>query len=48
MFMYIYLSKKRDYLGNLTPIVIESNLEWAVPYWTKQKQTNPTMFWEIK
>lgn len=29
--------------GRKTPIVIESNLAYAIPYWKKQKQLNPNI-----
>jgi len=35
-------------MGNLTPIVIESNLGWALPYWTARQRQNRNIFWEIK
>jgi hypothetical protein len=45
--MKVYLSRKRNLMGQLTPIVIETNLDWALPYWTKRKKTNSKIFWEI-
>jgi hypothetical protein len=48
MNMYIYGSTARNYMGQLTPIVVESNLAYAIPYWTKRKLENPKLFWEIK
>lgn len=29
-------------------IVIETNLAWALPYWTKRKQFNTSITWSIK
>ena len=46
--MYVYASKRRGFAGQLTPIVVESNLSYAIPYWTKRKLANPAIFWEIK
>lgn len=48
MMMRVYVSKKKNLQGHMTPIVIETNLAWAIPYWTKRKQVNPNLFWEIK
>jgi len=48
MKMYVYASKARDCSGRLTAIVVESNLEYAIPYWNKRKQTNSKLFWEFK
>lgn len=45
--MRVYMSKNRNLMGELTPIVIETNLAWALPYWTNRKQQNPKIFWEI-
>lgn len=47
--MHVYLSKNLNpYTFQMTPIVVETNLEWAIPYWSNQKQKNPKIFWEIK
>jgi hypothetical protein len=46
--LYVYVSKTRNLMGQLTPIVVETNLAYAIPYWTKRKQMNPKIFWEIK
>lgn len=48
MMMYVYASKARNFWGELTPVVIETNLDYAIPYWTQRKQANPKIFWEIK
>lgn len=45
--MRVYLSRHRNLSGQMTPIVIETNLAWAIPYWTQRKQANPKIFWEI-
>jgi hypothetical protein len=37
--MYIYLDKKR--------FIVETNVEWALPYWTKRKQINDKITWEF-
>jgi hypothetical protein len=47
MKMYVYASKKKNSMHELTPIVVESNIEFALPYWTKRKQANPAIFWRI-
>lgn len=37
------------YVGNATyPTVIETNLAWALPYWTSRKQLNDQIKWRIK
>lgn len=33
--------------GSKQPFVIETNLEWALPYWTKRKQANPNIYWRF-
>jgi hypothetical protein len=47
MKMLVYASKHRNLMGELMPIVIETNLAWAVPYWTQRKMLNPKIFWDI-
>lgn len=47
MKMRVYAGNHRDWQGLRTPIVVESNLDWALPYWTRRKQSNPKLFWEI-
>lgn len=37
----IYMKDKK------TPIVVETNLEWAIPYWEERKKLNPEIKWEI-
>ena len=38
--MIVYLSGKQ--------IVIETNLAWALPYWTKRKQQNENITWKFR
>lgn len=45
--MKVYTSRKRNLMGQMTPIVIETNIEFALPYWIKRKQINPNIFWEF-
>ena len=45
--MKVYASRKRNLMGQMTPIVIKTNLAWAIPYWTKRKMINPDLFWEF-
>lgn len=45
--MRVYASRKRNLQGDLTPIVIETNLAWAIPYWTERRKSNPRLFWEF-
>jgi hypothetical protein len=45
--MKVYASRKLNLMYELTPIVIETNLAWAIPYWTERKRKNPKLFWEI-
>jgi hypothetical protein len=40
MRMYVYLSKKL--------IVVETNLAWALPYWTQRKALNERITWSVK
>ena len=40
--MYVYMK------GNLAPIVIESNIDFAVKYWRKKQKSNPNIYWVIK
>jgi hypothetical protein len=35
------------YMKTKTPIVIETNLEYALPYWQKRKLSNPEIRWTI-
>jgi hypothetical protein len=45
--MYVYASKSRNLWGHMTPIVIETDLAWALPYWQARKRINPKIFWTI-
>ena len=45
--MRVYVSKARNLQGEMTPIVIETNLAWALPYWQARRQINPKLFWTI-
>lgn len=47
MKMRVYMSRRLNAMFEMTPIVIETNLAWAVPYWTLRKKSNPQIFWEI-
>lgn len=47
MIMKVYASRKLNLMHEMTPIVIETNLAWAIPYWTERKRKNPKLFWEI-
>jgi hypothetical protein len=29
-------------------IVVETNVAWALPYWTKRKQINENITWRMK
>lgn len=42
MRMYVYLRSSKD------PIVIETNLAWALPYWEARKRVNPNLYWRTK
>jgi hypothetical protein len=30
-----------------TPIVIESNIDWALLYWKRRRHANPNIYWKI-
>jgi hypothetical protein len=47
-FMYVYESRQRNLQGELTAISVESNLKWALDYWTQRKSVNPKLFWVIR
>jgi hypothetical protein len=47
MIMKVYASKHRNLMHELTPIVIETNLEFAIPYWKNRRRFNDKIFWEI-
>jgi hypothetical protein len=48
MLMYVYHGNKRGRYGERTPIVVESNLDWAIPHWTERKRHNKDINWEIR
>lgn len=33
--------------GSKHPFVIETNLAWAIPYWTQRKLANPNIYWRF-
>jgi hypothetical protein len=46
--MRVYLRGSRpDAWGNPMPIVIESNVAWALPYWQDRKRSNPDIYWRM-
>jgi len=45
MRMYVYL---RPLTRRTAPIVVETNLRWALPYWQARKQLNPNITWSIR
>ncbi len=45
--MKVYMSRKLNASFQMTAIAVETNLTWAIPYWTKRKQANPKIFWEF-
>ncbi len=47
MKMKVYTSRKLNAIFEMTPIVVETNIQFALPYWTKRKQSNPNIFWEF-
>jgi hypothetical protein len=47
MIMKVYASRRLNPMYQMTPIVIETNLEWAIPYWTERKKKNRKLFWEF-
>ena len=47
MKMKVYASRKLNYMFQMTPIVVETNIAWALSYWQKRKQINPKIFWEF-
>ncbi len=38
--MIVYLNGRQ--------IVVETNVAWALPYWTKRKQINENITWRMK
>ena len=47
MKMRVYMSPRLNAQFEMTPIVVETDLAWAVPYWTQRRKSNPRIFWEI-
>jgi hypothetical protein len=45
MNMHIFVGPKNPHA---TPVVIETNLAWAIPYWTERKRLNPLINWKFK
>lgn len=44
--MRVYLKNSpRNLQGQRTPIVIETNIAWALPYWQARKNVNPDIYW---
>lgn len=41
MHLHVYISPSK------VPIVIETNLAWAYPYWEARKRFNPRIRWEL-
>lgn len=49
--MYVYSKRPQTYKGikfHEQPIVVESNLDYAIPYWTQRKRNDSQIYWEIK
>ena len=42
MRLYVYMRP------STTPIVIETNLAWAYPYWEAHKLLNPLLHWKLQ
>ena len=40
MILKVYFGKKTDKFGRDNPFVIESNMAYAIPYWTNRKKYN--------
>ena len=48
MLMRVYMSKKLNrWSFQPEAVCVETNLAWAVPYWTERKKKNPKIFWTI-
>ena len=43
--MRVYASRTRNCMGEMTPICIETNVAWALPYWMARRRVNPNIFW---
>jgi hypothetical protein len=33
--------------GSRAPLVIETNIAWAVPYWENRRKINPKLYWKF-
>jgi hypothetical protein len=42
--MKVYLTGSKEWMGVKTPICIESNLAWAIPYWSKRQKSNKNIY----
>jgi hypothetical protein len=46
--MRVYLrGSPKNMQGQATPIVVESNIAWALPYWRQRRLINPDIYWVI-
>lgn len=45
--MKVYMNRRLNACFQMTPIVVETDLAWALPYWTQRRKQNPKIFWEI-
>lgn len=46
--MKVYLrGSPKNSQGQATPIVVESNIAWALPYWRQRRLINPDIYWVI-
>jgi len=46
--MKVYIGTwKHPVTGNRVPIAIETDIEWAIKYWTDRKKKNPDIWWEV-
>jgi hypothetical protein len=48
MKMYVYGRRGTPQWGQRTPLVVETNLQFALPYWTDRKLQDSSIYWEIK
>jgi len=46
--MYVYVGYSRSQGGTRTAVVVESNLEYAIPYWRARKLVNDQINWEFR
>lgn len=47
MKVYSKTDPTSKYTGERTPLCVETNLEFALPYWTARKKINRNLYWEI-